>query len=191
MKRALAVVLALVMVFALFAACGEKKAAETKTDTQTPAQTQTPTQTPTQSTDKSGAGQTATGTSTTTQTIDLSNVEKLHPSDDAVLNIATNQEPEALTQPGHAYSAGMLAAQFFFEQLLKWDSDTNSPGPWLATEWEWTDDLTLELKLRDDVTSIAGDPFTANDVVFTGTSATRQPLLPVITASLTMRTRKQ
>ena len=168
MKRALAVVLALVMVLALFAACGEKKAAETKTDTQTPAQTQTPTQTPTQSTDKSGAGQTATGTSTTTQSVvDLTTVEQLHPSDDAVLNVATNQEPGALTMPGHAYGADMLAAQFFFEQLLKWDSDTNSPGPWLATEWEWTDDLTLKLKLREDVTSIAGDPFTANDVIFT------------------------
>ncbi len=167
MKRTIAIVIALIMVFCLFAACGEKKAAETKTDTQTQTTQQTTTPSTQTSTDQSGAGPSATGTATTTQTIDLSNVETLHPSDDAVLNIATNQEPEALTQPGHAYSAGMLAAQFFFEQLLKWDSDTNTPSPMLATEWKWVDDLTLELKLRDDVTSIAGDPFTANDVVFT------------------------
>jgi len=166
MKRALAVVLALIMVFCLFAACGEKKT-ETKTESQS--NTQTNTQTATQpSGGESGSTTSATGVSTTTQSaVDLSTVEELHPSDDAVLNVATNQEPEALTQPGHAYSAGMLAAQFFFEQLLFFDSDTNTPQPMLATEWEWVDDLTLRLKLREDVTSIAGDPFTAHDVVFT------------------------
>jgi len=171
MKRTISIVVALLMVLCLFAACGEKKEKE-KNGTTTSDQTGTTTTTsPSTTTQGSGSeassGSTAGVSTTTTSAVDLSTVEELHPSDTAVLNVATSQEPEALTQPGHAFSAGMLAAQFFFEQLLFWNSDTNSPQPMLATEWEWVEDTVLRLKLRDDVTSIAGDPFTANDVVFT------------------------
>lgn len=50
---------------------------------------------------------------------------------------------------------------------------SDSPGlgseliPSLATEWSRIDDLTLEIKLRTDVTFHDGTPFTANDVKFT------------------------
>ena len=41
-------------------------------------------------------------------------------------------------------------------------------SPWIATEWEWSDDyLTLTVKLRDDVKFINGEPLTAEDVKFT------------------------
>lgn len=40
--------------------------------------------------------------------------------------------------------------------------------PWLATGYEWSDDnLTLTFTLREGVTWSDGEPFTANDVVFT------------------------
>ena len=39
--------------------------------------------------------------------------------------------------------------------------------PGLATEWSRLDELTLEVKLRDDVTFHNGAPLTAEDVVFT------------------------
>lgn len=38
--------------------------------------------------------------------------------------------------------------------------------PELATEWEWLDDLTLRMKLRDDVYFHNGVQFTAKDVLF-------------------------
>ncbi len=72
-----------------------------------------------------------------------------------------------MTQPGHSYAASMNPSYIFGQCLLGWDSNTLSVTPQIATEWKWIDELTLELKLREDVTSIAGDPFTAHDVVYT------------------------
>ena len=43
--------------------------------------------------------------------------------------------------------------------------------PLLATEWEWTDDLHLSITLREGVTFSNGNPFTADDVLFTYESA--------------------
>ncbi|MBQ4369870.1 MAG: ABC transporter substrate-binding protein [Oscillospiraceae bacterium] len=168
MKKLIAAVLALVMVFCFFAACGEKKAAtanEGTTQSGTQAGTQTGTQTGTSTTDP---GQTQLGTgSTGLSSVEVSTLEEVHPSDDAVLNVAGYLEPGGLTQPGHNFGADMNVASIFFEMLLAWDSTESTYAPWLATSWEWIDDLTLRLHLRDDVVSIGGDPFTANDVIFT------------------------
>jgi peptide/nickel transport system substrate-binding protein len=55
---------------------------------------------------------------------------------------------------------------FVFDSLSY--SDEEGPIPWLAKDWEISDDgLTYTLNLRDDVKWHDGEKFTANDVVFT------------------------
>ena len=53
-----------------------------------------------------------------------------------------------------------------YNHLVKENPD-GSVEPELATEWEWVDDTTLRLKLRDDVYFHNGVQFTAKDVYFT------------------------
>lgn len=76
---------------------------------------------------------------------------------------------------GGAYSiAGSRITPLFFETLLRTDylaSDPPGSGttivPNIAESWTRIDDLTLEVKLRDDVLFHDGTPLTAEDVKFT------------------------
>lgn len=56
-----------------------------------------------------------------------------------------------------------------YEPLILWNPVLGGePTPWLATDWEYSDDLlSLTMNLRDDVQWNDGEPFTAEDVVFT------------------------
>jgi peptide/nickel transport system substrate-binding protein len=51
--------------------------------------------------------------------------------------------------------------------LLHRDPITNEFQPLLATSWEWTDDVTLEFKLREGVKFHDGTEFDAEDVAYT------------------------
>ncbi len=51
-----------------------------------------------------------------------------------------------------------------YDSLLDFDPETLEPQPGLATEWEWTDDTTVVIGLRDDVTFHDGSPFDADAV---------------------------
>ena len=53
-----------------------------------------------------------------------------------------------------------------YDRLINYNEDTAEFEPELATEWTWIDDMTLELKLRDDVYFSDGSKFTADDVVY-------------------------
>lgn len=52
-----------------------------------------------------------------------------------------------------------------YEPLIYQDMNLK-PVPWLATSWKNTDDVTWEIKLRDNVKFANGKPFTSADVVF-------------------------
>ncbi len=62
---------------------------------------------------------------------------------------------------------GIVLADLAWDGLLYRDPDTNIIGPALATAWRQVDETTLEFTLRDGVTFHNGDPFTADDVVYT------------------------
>lgn len=53
-----------------------------------------------------------------------------------------------------------------YDRLINFNENTMEFEPELATEWTWVDNVTLELKLRQDVKFSDGSPFTAADVVF-------------------------
>ena len=65
-----------------------------------------------------------------------------------------------------AVSVNTPFSETLYDRLTSYDGTTNSVGPMLATEWEYIDDTHVRFKLRDDVVSHAGDPFTANDVIY-------------------------
>ncbi len=176
MKRTLAIVLALLMVFCLFAACGEKKAESTKNDaagTQTGTQTGSNTTTaPTGSGSTSaGTGAAGTGGATEITTNDLNyswnelRAMNLHPSD-KTMHYAFDSPLQGLTQMGHQSDHGCSMGLLYFEMLLQWDSLNNCIAPCLAKSYEWVDDTTLRLELEQGIKSIAGDPFTASDVLW-------------------------
>jgi len=64
-----------------------------------------------------------------------------------------------------------------FESLYVYDTYSCTEVPWLATAYEWQDPQTLTFTLRDGVTWNDGEPFTADDVVFTYTTLKEYPAL--------------
>jgi peptide/nickel transport system substrate-binding protein len=62
---------------------------------------------------------------------------------------------------------GMVVAFQAFDCLAYRDPTTMEMKPALATSWKQVDPTTLEFTLREGVTFQNGDPFTADDVVYT------------------------
>jgi peptide/nickel transport system substrate-binding protein len=55
-----------------------------------------------------------------------------------------------------------------YEPMMIYNKSTGELVPWLATAYQWSDDnLTLTFTIRQNVKWSDGEPFTANDVVFT------------------------
>lgn len=185
MKKTFAFVLALVMLFSLFAACSKKESDSKPSGSNSS----------TVSGDKNiEAGQPVKTESGITRypasngknnytkpeglllvTLDKDSV---HPSDSAVFKFATSAHPSSLcvyTDTGTNYANTPIS--IFYDTLLYYDTNTNELVPGLATEWEWIDDLTIRLKIREGVTSHLGDPFTANDVIYSLSWGCQNPKL--------------
>src|SRR5258705_13001620 len=62
---------------------------------------------------------------------------------------------------------GMVVAFQAFDCLVYRDPVTMDIKPALATSWKQVDDTTIDFTLREAVTFQNGDPFTADDVVYT------------------------
>ena len=67
---------------------------------------------------------------------------------------------------GNDFANGFL--QIGMEYLFYANFATGEIQPWLATDYSYNDDFTeMTIHLRDDVKWNDGEPFTADDVVFT------------------------
>ena len=64
-----------------------------------------------------------------------------------------------------------------YEPLAIYNAMTSEWVPWLATEWAWTDPLTLDVRLRPRVSWSDGESLTATDVVFSFELIHRFPAL--------------
>ena len=67
----------------------------------------------------------------------------------------------------NALHSGLVLAHQAWDTLVDRDPVTFTIEPLLATSWKWVDPTTLEFTLRQGVTFQNGDPFTADDVVYT------------------------
>lgn len=67
---------------------------------------------------------------------------------------------------GWVRGPGKILSGFVFDELL-WEDSTGEPIPWLAEEWEQSEDgLEWRFTLREDAMWHDGEPVTADDVVF-------------------------
>ncbi len=83
------------------------------------------------------------------------------------LNVAFTKELESVDSYFNSAREGVVLQRAIWDGLIYRDPETNEYVGNLATDWEWIDDTTLELKLREGVTFHNGEPFNADDVVFT------------------------
>lgn len=86
---------------------------------------------------------------------------------DDTLNVAWDQQIDNADAYFNTNREGILLARMVWDQLIERDPDTFQYKPELATAWHWVDDLTLEFDLRKGVKFQNGQPFDADDVVYT------------------------
>ncbi len=80
---------------------------------------------------------------------------------------ASNQIPESLDAYFNNVRIGVILAHHIWDHLVSRDPKTNQYKPSLATAWRWIDNQTLEFDLRRGVKFHNGEPFDADDVVYT------------------------
>jgi peptide/nickel transport system substrate-binding protein len=96
------------------------------------------------------------------------------PQSGGTLNLILQPEPPILMLGLNQQGPTQYVAGKIYEPLLIYDKDLN-PQPWLAREYEISDDgLTYTFHLHDNVTWHDGEPFTAHDVVFTTSEFLRE-----------------
>ena len=82
------------------------------------------------------------------------------------LTIGVRSEAASLDPHWTQLSADLQVQEHIFEHLVDLDS-ASQPAPGLAVSWAPIDETTWEFVLRDGVTWHDGEPFTADDVIFT------------------------
>ena len=83
------------------------------------------------------------------------------------LHVGLSSEPASLDPQNTGFNGGIsMTGSFIYDTLLSWNSDTNTVEPNVITEWEWTDDVTLKVKIRNDIVSHDGYPITTEDVAY-------------------------
>lgn len=83
------------------------------------------------------------------------------------LSVAFTKELENVDSYFNSSREGVVLQRAVWDGLIYRDPATNEYKGNLATAWEWIDDTTLEFKLREGVTFHNGEPFNADDVVYT------------------------
>ncbi len=83
------------------------------------------------------------------------------------LNVAFTKELENVDSYFNSSREGVVLQRAVWDGLIYRDPKTNEYVGNLATSWSWIDDTTIEFKLREGVTFHNGEPFDADDVVFT------------------------
>ena len=83
------------------------------------------------------------------------------------LRVAWDQQIDNADAYFNTNREGIILARMVWDQLIDRDPETFQYKPALATAWRWVDDLTLEFDLRQGVKFQDGQPFDAEDVVYT------------------------
>ncbi|WP_172294546.1 ABC transporter substrate-binding protein [Pseudoruegeria sp. HB172150] len=86
--------------------------------------------------------------------------------DDDTLRIAMAEEILNLDYNYTTKREYIILAQLTDATLFDLDPETQEFNPSIATGYEWVDDMTLDITLRDDVAFHDGSPLTAEDVAY-------------------------
>jgi len=91
---------------------------------------------------------------------------KAQPQSGGTVQLAVTPEPPSLMLGLFQNGPTQMIAGDIYESLLRYDTDL-TPQPSLAESWEISDDqLVYTFKLREGVLWHDGEPFTADDVIF-------------------------
>lgn len=101
-------------------------------------------------------------------------VEVKAPADKDELVVVVATEPSGLDPHNLNMVTGFMINKHIFDRLFVTDSEYNIT-PSLAESYEWVDDTTLRVKIREGVKFTDGDPLTAEDVVYTIKRACEKP----------------
>lgn len=106
-----------------------------------------------------------------------------------VMVMLADREPDQLNPLTFSSNPAYQVVQLVFRPLARRDSTLSGYAPDLARAWEWEDDATLLLHIRDDVRWHDGTPVSAHDVAFTierqreaATGSPRQADVAAVTA---------
>lgn len=83
------------------------------------------------------------------------------------LTFTWSKELETLDRYYNTAREGMIVSRHICDDLLYRDPVTMAYKPLLAKSYQWIDPKTLEFELRQGITFHNGEPFDADDVVFT------------------------
>ena len=86
---------------------------------------------------------------------------------DDTLSFAFADQPPTLDIYVNTGRQGIVLSRSIWDSLLYRDPQTNEYLPNLATSYKWINDTTMEFELRQGVTFHNGEPFDADDVVYT------------------------
>lgn len=106
----------------------------------------------------------AQSTASTAEAVDLNQEAVEGISDDAVLRVAIDGEPDSLFAAYQQNKADNRVNSSMFNYLVEWDDEAKEAKPSVATEWEWIDDTHIRFTLRDDVKFTNGETLVAEDV---------------------------
>lgn len=149
MKRTLAIILAMVLLVATFAACGTTGSGSTAAN------------------DPSSAGATNSGTASNQPTggepVDKPAVSGVS---EETLTIAGENEFSALLPQYAETNPNSRGNNLLWDTLVHYESATGTVSPGIATAWEWVDDTHIKFTLREGITFSDGSKLTAADVLY-------------------------
>jgi len=96
-----------------------------------------------------------------------------------ILMLSSISDPKTFNSVVAKETSSTLITGFMFEGLVETDGVTTEVKPALAESWEVAEDkVTWTFHLRKDVVWFDGEPFTADDVVFTFNDLYYNPTIP-------------
>ena len=81
------------------------------------------------------------------------------------MKVACDGEPTSIFPNYVTNKTSNRVDSCLFDTLVRWNDETKTAEPSLATKWEQIDDLHWQFTLRDDVYFTNGEKLTANDVI--------------------------
>lgn len=156
MRAAAIVLICLAMVFSFLAACSKSQDSSSQQQQQSGSQTAGNGQTSDTGSDDSGSSTTRAGETPRNETLYISGLQWGAPTNFNLLS----------GNPAFPINYGN-SRELVYETLFMINMLDGNLEPLLGTSYTWTDDLTLKVELHPEAKWSDGQPFTADDVVYT------------------------